>query len=129
MTTVPPNINPNDDVTYQAMTNQIRQASHDLSDYLNRVVAYMHPMAVTTLARYGLDGTGRFGIGSTASKAADAFCNPLQRAAQNFVDGGQLVSVSLMEFNKGVWIPYQMAKRQMEQGAGSAMLRGANSRL
>ncbi len=128
MAWTPPGAIPNDDASFQAMANQIRQDVHQMSDYLNTVVSYTHPMSVNTLKRFGLDGTNRFGFGSSAQKAADAYCDPLKRAAQNFVDGGQLVTQSFMLFVKGVWVPYQMAKKQMESGDGEALLKGAGTR-
>lgn len=121
----PPNVDVRSDVAFQAFANGFRLGSSAASDMLNTTAAYIHPMIVTTLKRYGLDGNNRFGFGSSAEKAASSVVAKLRRAAEHYVDGGQLVAAAYIDFVTNVWTPYQMAKKSMENGDGARMLDGA----
>lgn len=118
----PPNVDVRNDVTFQAFANAFRLGSNAASDMLNTTAAYLHPMIVNTLKQYGLDGTNRFGFGSSAQKAADSVVYKLKLAAEFYVDGGQLVGAAYLDFIQNVWTPYQMAKKAMENGDTSRML-------
>ncbi len=121
----PPSIDVRSDVAFQAFANAFRLGSSAASDMLNTTAAYLHPMMVDTLKKYGLDGTNRFGFGSSADKAAGSVIAKLRRAAQHYVDGGQLVAAAYIDFVSNVWIPYQMAKKAMENGQSERLLDGA----
>ncbi len=121
----PPSIDVRSDVAFQAFANGFRMGSAAASDMLNTTSAFVHPMIVSTLRKYGLDGTNRFGMGSSAQKAADSVVNKLKRAANHYVDGGQLVVAAYIDFVTNVWTPFQLAKKSMENGDSARLLDGA----
>ncbi len=121
----PPSIDVRSDVAFQAFANGFRMGSAAASDMLNTTAAYVHPMIIGTLRKYGLDGTNRFGFGSSAQKAADSVVNKLKRAAGHYVDGGQLVVAAYVDFVTNVWTPFQLAKKAAENGDSARMLDGA----
>lgn len=117
MPVFPPDVTVEDDSTMHQLTNAFRSSMHAGSDFLNTVVAALHPLIVATLRRFGLDGTNRFGLGSDARKAANSVCDPLKRAAGHLMDASMLVGFAYLAFIKNVWTPIQMAKREQESGS------------
>jgi hypothetical protein len=121
MPAFPPGVQVVNDTTMHALANAFRASMHAGSDYLNTVVAHLHPDMVASLRKYGLDGTNRFGFGSDAGKAADSVCDPLKKAADKLMEASKLVGFAYLAFNKNVWIPIESAKAAQRTGQGAGL--------
>ncbi len=87
--------------------------------FLGNVAGRLHPAIIAKLSREGLDGSGRFGIGSDAKRAADSVCIPLQKAADNLSAAMKLINKAAQNFDSNVVQPVQKARYERDhQKAG-----------
>jgi hypothetical protein len=83
-------------------------------DFLNNMAARLHQGIVNKLVSEGLDGSGRFGIGSDAKRAADSVAGPLQRAADNLKAAAALINKAGHNFDSNVVQPVTRARYERE---------------
>jgi hypothetical protein len=110
----PPSVNVKDESSMKALADGYRAATYQGADFLATTAAYLHPLMVNTMRKYGLDGTNRFGFGSDANKAANKVTNLLKQAAGHLVDSGQCVGFAYLSFVTDVWEPIQRAKAEQQ---------------
>lgn len=116
MPQMPPNIDVRDDASMKALADAYRAATIQGADFLATTAAYLHPLIVNTMQKYGLDGTNRLGFGSDAKKSASEVTDLLKRAADHLVDSGACVGFAYLRFMTRVWEPIQRAKAEQKAG-------------
>jgi hypothetical protein len=114
MPVFPPSVNVKDESSMKALADGFRAATYQGSDFLCTTAAYLHPLMVNTMVKYGLDGTNRFGFGSDANKAANKVTKLLKDAADHLTDAGRCVGYAYLAFVSDVWEPIQRAKQEQE---------------
>jgi hypothetical protein len=121
MPQMPPSVDVRDDASMKVLADGFRAATIQGADFLATTAAYLHPLMVNTMRKYGLDGTNRFGYGSDANKAANKVTNLLKRSAEHLVDAGNCAGYAYVAFMKEVWEPVQRAKAEQANGAASTL--------
>lgn len=112
----PPSVDVEDDTTMKAMADVFRSGTNAGSNFLDFLIRQLKQDIIDSMQDNGLDGANRFGFGSDAKKAADAVCNPLNKAKGHLEDAGKLVGFAYMAFMKDVWNPIQVAKAARNRG-------------
>jgi methyl-accepting chemotaxis protein len=93
------------------LVNQVSQAMNELSDYLAETAVQLHPDIVELLRQEGLDGTNRFGMGSSASATANGFVRIMKRAAEQAESTAKIVRAAHLYWTKNIKVPVEVAQK------------------
>lgn len=94
----------------KALTDQVAQAMYELSDYLANTGVALHPDIVELLRAEGLDGSNRFGLGSSANTTANGFVSIMKRAAAQAEATGKIARAAHLYWIKNIQVPVAVAR-------------------
>jgi hypothetical protein len=121
MPTMPPSIEVYSTAEMKQMTDSLRAGMILTADYIANQCVAMHPRIVATLVAEGLDGSNRFGFGSTASAAASAIIRPGQRAAQQLTAAATLITAMNRAWHVHLVTPVEAARAAAKAGGRKVM--------
>jgi hypothetical protein len=93
------------------LVDECNAALMALATYLEQTAIHLHPDIIALLKSEGLDGSNRFGMGSSANATANGFVALARRSAEYAETSGKLLRTMYLYWVKNIKVPVEVAQK------------------